>query len=55
MMMMFCFQNNPKNLDPSSKMDLEFLDCLMDLEFRDCFGREKPSLITEKYGVLLLS
>ena len=24
----FCFQNNPKDLDPFYKMDLEHLDCL---------------------------
>ena len=24
----FSFQNNPKNLDPSYKMDLDFWDCL---------------------------
>ena len=24
----FSFQNNPKNLDPSYKMDLDFGDCL---------------------------
>ena len=24
----FSFQNNPKNLDPSYKMDLDLLDCL---------------------------
>ena len=24
----FSFQNNPKNLDPSYKMDLEYWDCL---------------------------
>ena len=24
----FSFQNNPKDLDPSSKMDLDLLDCL---------------------------
>ena len=24
----FFFQNNPKDLDPSCKMDLDFLDCL---------------------------
>ena len=24
----FSYQNNPKNLDPSYKMDLDFLDCL---------------------------
>ena len=24
----FDFQNNPKNLDPSYKMDLDFWDCL---------------------------
>ena len=24
----FPFQNNPKNLDPSCKMDLDFWDCL---------------------------
>ena len=34
----FPFQNNPKNLDPSYKMDLEFWDC---------FGRTKTHLITE--------
>ena len=33
----FSFQNNPKNLDPSCKMDLDFLDCVkMDLDFWDC-------------------
>ena len=26
-MQVFHFQNNPKNLDPSSKMDLDFWDC----------------------------
>ena len=27
--MEFCFfQNNPKDLDPSCKMDLDLLDCL---------------------------
>ena len=25
--MFFSFQNNPKNLDPSYKMDLDLLDC----------------------------
>ena len=24
----FSFQNNPKDLDPSCKMDLDLLDCL---------------------------
>ena len=36
----FPFQNNPKNLDPSNKMDLDFWDCFvckMDLDFCDCF------------------
>ena len=31
----FFFQNNPKNLDPSYKMDLDLSDCL---------GRVKPVL-----------
>ena len=31
----FPFQNNPKDLDPSYKMDLDFWDC---------FGRENPIL-----------
>ena len=31
----FSFQNNPKNLDPSYKMDLDLWDCL---------GRVKPVL-----------
>ena len=31
----FSFQNNPKNLDPSYKMDLDVWDCL---------GRVKPLL-----------
>ena len=30
----FHFQNNPENLEPSYKMDLDFLDC---------FGKENPS------------
>ena len=33
------YQNNPKNLDPSYKMDLDFWDC---------FGREKVCLMTEE-------
>ena len=36
------FLNNPKDLDPSYKMDLDFLDC---------FGREKLHLITEEIGM----
>ena len=27
-MLFFSFQNNPKNLDPSYKMDLDLWDCL---------------------------
>ena len=35
----FPFQNNPKDLDPSYKTDLDFWDC---------FGKEKLHLITEE-------
>ena len=35
------FLNNPKDLDPSYKMGLDFWDC---------FGRKKLCLITEEYG-----
>ena len=35
----FTFLNNPKNPDPSFKMDLGvFLTVLVDLDFCDCFG-----------------
>ena len=36
--MKFCypFQNNPKELDPSYKMDLDLWDCLTDLDLWDC-------------------
>ena len=47
----FSFQNNPKDLDPSCKMDLDLWDCLgikdldpsckMDLDLWDCLGRVK--------------
>ena len=37
------FLNNSKDLDPSSKTDLDILDC---------FGREKPRLITEEIRYL---
>ena len=41
----FPFQNNPKNLDPSYKMDLVVCDCSdpsykVDLDFCHCFERE---------------
>ena len=37
------FQNNSKNLDPSYKMDLDFLDCLGRVELvLDILGRGKP-------------
>ena len=29
----FFFQNNPKDLDPSCKMDLDLLDCLGSVKF----------------------
>ena len=38
--------NNPKDLDPSCKMDLDLWDCFlhpsckMELDLWDCFGRE---------------
>ena len=35
------FLNNPKDLDPSYKTDLDL---------RDCFGRKKLCLIIEEYG-----
>ena len=35
----FPFLNNPKDLDPSYKMDLDL---------GNCFGRKKHSLITEE-------
>ena len=36
------FLNNPKDLDPSYKMDLDFWDC---------FGREKNTVLkAKKYG-----
>ena len=37
----FTFPNNPKDLDPSYKTDLDF--CY-------CFGRKKLRLITEEIG-----
>ena len=40
----FPFQNNPKILDPSYKMDLEFWDC---------FGRTKTHLMTEIHKAYL--
>ena len=39
---MFSFQNYPKKLDPSYKMDLHFWDC---------FERKKFCLITEENGI----
>ena len=41
----FSFQNNPKNLDPSNKMDLDLWDCL---------GRVKPVLQQNCIGLILL-
>ena len=40
----FPFQTNPKNLDPSYKMDLDHWGCLgkaykMDLDHWDCLGK----------------
>ena len=40
----FSFQNNPKNLDPSYKMDLDLWDCL---------GRVKPVLQQNCIGLIL--
>ena len=46
----FAFQNYPKNLDPSNKMDLDLWNCNLDpfytmnLYLWDCFGRENPNL-----------
>ena len=37
------FLNNPKDLDPSYKMDLDF---------GDCFGRKKRHLITQRNMVV---
>ena len=37
---LFSFQNNPKNLDPSYKMDLD-PSYKMDLDLWDCLGRVK--------------
>ena len=34
----FSFQSNPKNLDPSYKMDLDLLDCLGRV---NCLGKVK--------------
>ena len=39
----FSFQNNPKNLDPSYKMDLDLWDCL---------GRVKPVLQQNCIGLI---
>ena len=39
----FSFQNNPKNLDPSYKMDLDLWDCL---------GRVKPVLQQHCIGLI---
>ena len=41
----FAFQNNPKNLDPSYKMNLSFWDCL---------GRVKLVLQQNCIGLILL-
>ena len=58
-MLFITFQNYHKNLDPSCKTDLEFLDyfgrqnldpsCKTDLEFLDYFGRQNldPSCKTD--------
>ena len=43
--MVFRFQNIPKYLDPSYKMDLDL---------RDCFGRETPRLTTKEISRTLL-
>ena len=43
--------NNPKDLDPSCKMDLDLWECFlhpsckMDLDLWDCFGRENLILL----------
>ena len=44
-MVFFPFQNNPKNLDPSYKMDLDFLYCL---------GRVKSILQQNCIGLIYL-
>ena len=38
---LFSFQNSPKDLDPSYKMDLDLWDCKVDLELWYCYGRVK--------------
>ena len=44
-MVFFSFQNNPKNLDPSYKTDL-------DLDLWDCLGRVKPVLQQNCIGLI---
>ena len=64
---MFSFQNNPKNLDPSCKMDLDLWDCLGRLKlmlqkkfigliqlFVVILERGKPCFIAEKIWINLL-
>ena len=41
----YVFQNNPKNLDPSDKKNLDIMDRL---------GREKPCFILKKYSKILV-
>ena len=47
------FLINPKDLDPSYKMDLDFWDCftrkqLCIIDFWDCFTRKQHCIITEE-------
>ena len=44
----FSFQNNPKDLDPSCKTDLDLWDCCKtDLDLWDCLGRVKIGIIAK--------
>ena len=60
------FLNNPKNLDPSYKMDLDLWDCLnnpknldpsykMDLDLWDCSGRVKVVLQQHRSDLVICS
>ena len=42
----FAFQNNPKNLDPSYKMDLDHWDCLQRIKIRIIPKLHRTDLVT---------
>ena len=50
---LFSFQSNPKNLDPSSKMDLDLWDCLRRVKLVSIAKFHRTGLVICRTGLVI--